>query len=215
MNGEHAKKIKILKEYLKIGAIEVALNGERKFTWASGIKSPIYFDNRLAITHVELRNLVVDEYVQLINKHCPNAKVIAGVATSGIPWASFISQKLSLPLIYVRSQKKDHGKNKNVEGDLNYIVKNKQNDVVVIEDLISTAQSSLRVVESLREDGVSPKFIFSIFSYNLEVAQKNLSQAKIELKSIITFDDLCNVIKNNNDNTDGLIKSLIEWRDSL
>ncbi len=176
-------KISIAESLLKIGA--VALSLDPPFTWVSGIKSPIYCDNRLFISYVEERRKVVDAFIEKIEDSGLEFDVIAGTATSAIPFAAWIAEKLSLPMVYVRAEKKQHGKGKAVEGRLN-----SGDKVIVIEDLISTGKSSVQVVKNLRDEGADVVGVFSIFSYQFEKADENFKSVGLEYVSLENISSL-------------------------
>ncbi len=176
-------KISIAESLLKINAVSLSLNPP--FTWVSGIKSPIYCDNRLFISYVEERRKVVDAFIEKIESSGLDFNVIAGTATSAIPFAAWISEKLSLPMVYVRAEKKQHGKGKSVEGKLN-----KGDKVIVIEDLISTGKSSVQVVKNLREEGAEVKGVFSIFSYQFKKADDNFASIGLNYVSLENIESL-------------------------
>ncbi len=177
------EKNSIAESLLKIGA--VALSVDPPFTWVSGIKSPIYCDNRLFISYVDERRKVVDAFIEKIKQSAVQFNVVAGTATSAIPFAAWIAEKLSLPMVYVRAEKKKHGKGKAVEGKIN-----KGDKVIVIEDLISTGKSSVQVVKNLREEGAEVVGVFSIFSYQFEKADKNFESVGIKYISLETISSL-------------------------
>ena len=174
-NQRHEKVFNIL---LQAKAIEVKTD-DSFFEWTSGIQSPIYCDNRLLLSYPELRDEVVSLFVELIEKENMNFDCIAGVATAGIPWASFLAQKLGKPMIFVRSKAKEHGKKSQIEG----VLKPSQK-VLVVEDLISTAKSSAVVVSALKEAGAIVENLVSVFSYKLDIAQKNLHELGVNYQSL-------------------------------
>ncbi|MEE3163462.1 MAG: orotate phosphoribosyltransferase [Bacteroidota bacterium] len=149
---------------MRIKAIQLSPN--EPFTWASGRKSPIYCDNRKVLSHSAVRTFVRQLTVEAIEKEYGKVDAIAGVATGGIALGALVAQELGLPFIYVRSKAKAHGLGNAIEGDLSVL-----SNVVVIEDLISTGQSSLKAVDALREAGVEVKGLIAIFTYGLPVAQ--------------------------------------------
>src|SRR5690625_4652380 len=156
----------VAKALLDIGAVQV--RPDEPFTWASGIISPIYCDNRQIIGNVEVRKEIVRDFADVIREIAPDAEVIAGTSTAGIPHAAFISEALDLPMSYVRGSKKKHGTGRLVEGaDV------KGRKVVLIEDLISTGGSSIEAAEILRDEGAEVEAIVAIFSYQLEKADRN------------------------------------------
>ncbi|MEX2462526.1 MAG: orotate phosphoribosyltransferase [Paenibacillaceae bacterium] len=165
---------------LDIGA--VALRPNEPFTWASGIKSPIYCDNRLTISYPQIRELIADGFVAIIKAQYPDAEVIAGAATGGIPHAAWVAQKLNLPMIYVRDKPKGHGKENMIEGSLKPNQK-----VVVIEDLISTGGSSLKVALAVNEAGGLALSVLAIFTYQFEKAAEAFAGANIPVQTLTDY----------------------------
>ncbi len=168
---------------LKIKAVK--LNPKDLFTWASGIKSPIYCDNRITLSYPEIRTFIRQYFVKSILESSFEPEAIAGVATGGIAQGALIAQELGLPFAYVRSGKKDHGLTNQVEGEL----RNGQR-VVVVEDLISTGSSSLGAVEALRSIGCNVKGLVAIFTYNLPKAEKAFKDADCDLITLTDYDHL-------------------------
>ena len=162
----------VARNLLKIKA--VFLRPNEPFTWASGIKSPIYCDNRLTLSYVETRKVVEEGLAEIIRNHFPTCEVVMGTSTAGIPHAAYVSEILNLPMGYVRGGAKDHGRGNQIEG----VVPVGKN-VVVIEDLISTAGSSIEVVNILREAGCNVLGIASIFTYNLKKGTERLQAANV------------------------------------
>ena len=179
-------KEKIAEQLLTIRA--VFLQPDDPFTWSSGIKSPIYCDNRLTLSYPEIRQTIADGLAQLIKQNFKDAEVVAGTATAGIPHAAFISDRLNLPMCYVRSKAKEHGKGKQIEG----LVRAGQK-VVVVEDLISTGGSAINAVKALREAGAEVLGVVSIFTYNLPLGNENLQNNGIKSVSLCDFDTLVKV----------------------
>ena len=171
---------------LKIGA--VFLRPEQPFTWASGIKSPIYCDNRLTLTAPEVRTKVEEGLVKLVREHFPECEVLMGTATAGIAHAAIMAHITGLPMGYVRSGAKDHGRTNRIEGRLE-----KGQKVVVVEDLISTAKSSLEVVDALREEGADVIGMVSIFTYGMQKARERLAEAGVKAVSLCDLDELLDV----------------------
>ena len=171
---------------LKIGA--VFLRPEQPFTWASGIKSPIYCDNRLTLTAPEVRTAVEEGLVALVKERFPQCEVLMGTATAGIAHAAIMAHISGLPMGYVRSGAKDHGRANRIEGRLE-----KGQKVVVVEDLISTAKSSLEVVDALREEGADVIGMVSIFTYGMRAAKEKLAAAGVEAVSLCDLDSLLDV----------------------
>ena len=176
----------IAKNLLNIGA--VFLRPDEPFTWASGIKSPIYCDNRLTLTAPDARKVVEEGFVELIGKKYPDCQALFGTATAGIAHAAITAYIMGLPMGYVRSGSKDHGRGNRIEGKVEPGEK-----VVVVEDLISTAGSAIDAAEALREEGAQVLGIVSIFTYGMKKGLDRLSQAGIENTSLCDFDTLLDV----------------------
>ncbi|MEN2399945.1 orotate phosphoribosyltransferase [Flavobacterium sp. MC2016-06] len=168
---------------LQINAIK--LNPENPFTWASGWKSPIYCDNRLILSFPPIRNYVRDEFAKNIEKQFGKPDVIAGVATGAIGIGILVAESLGLPFVYVRPEAKKHGRQNQVEGFLQ-----KGQNVVVVEDLISTGNSSLMAVEALRNEGANIKGMAAIFTYGFNVAEENFKNANIDLYTLSNYENL-------------------------
>ncbi|SMG13791.1 orotate phosphoribosyltransferase [Paenibacillus aquistagni] len=173
----------IAKHLLNIKA--VALRPNEPFTWTSGIKSPIYCDNRLTMSYPEIRNAVAEGFAALIRELAPDAEVIAGTATAGIPHAAWVAEKLNLPMAYIRDKAKGHGKQNQIEG----MIKEGQK-VVVIEDLISTGGSSLKAALAVKEAGAEPVAVLAIFSYQLDKAVQAFEEAGIPLHTLSNYSAL-------------------------
>ncbi len=172
---------KIASHLLRIGA--VFFRPAEPFTWASGIKSPVYCDNRLILTDVDARNDVEHAFAETISKHYPEAEVLMGTSTAGIAHAAITADIMSLPMGYVRSGNKDHGRQNRIEGKLLPGQK-----VVVVEDLISTAGSAIEVVNALREEGAEVLGIVSIFTYGMKKGLDRLAEANVKNVSLVNFD---------------------------
>lgn len=171
---------------LQVKAIK--LNNEQPFTWASGRKSPIYCDNRVTLSYPEIRTFIRQSFVEVINNSWTSIDAIAGVATGGIAQGALVAQELGLPFAYVRSEAKSHGLTNQIEGEIHA-----GQNVVVIEDLVSTGKSSLIAVNALRERGCVVKGMAAIFTYGLPVAEKNFADAKVELRTLTDYDTLISV----------------------
>ena len=179
-------KIKIAQDLLKIKA--VFFRPEEPFTWASGIKSPVYCDNRLTLTAPEVRNDVENGLVELIKTNFPEAEVLMGTSPAGIAHAAICGHLMGLPMGYVRSGSKDHGRQNRIEGKLN-----PGDKVVVVEDLISTGGSVIDVVEALRDAGAEVLGVVSIFTYGMQKGLDRLCDAKVENHSLTDFDTVAQV----------------------
>ena len=171
---------------LSIGA--VFLRPEEPFTWASGIKSPIYCDNRLTLTAPEVRDQVENGLMEVIRREYPNVEVLMGTSTAGIAHAAIVAHMMHLPMGYVRGGNKDHGRQNRIEGKLE-----KGQKVVVVEDLISTGGSVIEVVDALREAGAEVLGIASIFTYGMQKGLDRLAAAGVKNVSLSNFDVLVQV----------------------
>ncbi|MGN0547575.1 MAG: orotate phosphoribosyltransferase [Acutalibacteraceae bacterium] len=176
----------IAKDLLSIGA--VFLRPEQPFTWASGIKSPIYCDNRLTLTAPSVRTDVENALAETVKKYYPDAEVLMGTSTAGIAHAAITAHILNMPMGYVRSGAKDHGRNNQIEGKLE-----KGQKVVVIEDLISTGGSVIEVVNALRDAGAEVLGIASIFTYGMQKGLDRLAEAGVKNVSLTNLDVIAEV----------------------
>lgn len=197
----------ISKQLLSIGAI--FLRPEEPFTWASGIKSPIYCDNRLTLTAPEVRTEIENAIAEVIKENYPDVDVLMGTSTAGIPHAAITADILKLPMGYVRGGNKDHGRHNQIEGKLE-----KGQKVVVVEDLISTGGSVIDVVNALRDAGAEVLGIVSIFTYNMEKSKIKLSEANVKNISLSNFDALVEVAAEEGYISKDAIEKLIAFRDN-
>ena len=184
-------KIQIAKDLLKIKA--VFFRPEEPFTWASGIKSPVYCDNRLTLTAPEVRNDVENGLAEVVRRFYPEAEVLMGTSTAGIAHAAIVGHIMGLPMGYVRSGSKDHGRQNRIEGRLEAGQK-----VVVIEDLISTGGSCIEVVEALREAGAEVLGVASIFTYGMQKGLDRMAAANVKNISLTDFDTIAQVAAEEN-----------------
>ena len=196
---------RVAKALLDIHA--VTLNPDQPFTWASGLKSPIYTDNRLTISYPEVRQAIFNGMVEQIKLHFSEVDVIAGTATAGIPHAAWVAQNMELPMIYVRTKPKDHGQGKQIEG----VLKEGQK-VVVIDDLISTGGSVLNAVRAVNNAGGKVIGVVSVFTYDLPAAEQNFMANGLKYYSVTDYMTLIKVAKENNQISADHLKSLQEWR---
>ncbi|MDG0843316.1 orotate phosphoribosyltransferase [Staphylococcus equorum] len=188
----------------------VSLSPNDPFTWSSGIKSPIYCDNRVTLGYPSVRRNIRDGLSTLIKNHFEGVEIISGTATAGIPHAAYVSETLDLPMNYVRSKSKSHGKQNQIEGALT-----KGKKVVVIEDLISTGGSSIAAVEALKEAGAEVLGVVAIFTYGLKKADEQFKQAEIPFFTLSNYNELIEVAKEKGEISDNDISTLVEWRDNL
>ena len=197
----------IARDLLSIGA--VFLRPDQPFTWASGIKSPIYCDNRLTLTAPAVRNDVENGLAELIRTWYPDAELLMGTSTAGIAHAAIVGHIMGLPMGYVRSGNKDHGRQNRIEGRLEPGQK-----VVVVEDLISTGGSVIEVVDALREAGAEVLGIVSIFTYGMEKGLRRLAEAKVENHSLTDFDVITQVAAREGYISAGDVDRLIAFRNN-
>ncbi len=197
----------IAKDLLKIQA--VFFRPDEPFTWASGIKSPVYCDNRLTLTDVAVRTDVENGLAELIRTHYPDAEVLMGTSTAGIAHAAITGHLLGLPMGYVRGSAKDHGRKNQIEGRLAPGQK-----VVVVEDLISTGGSVLEVVNVLREFGAEVLGVVSIFTYGMKKGLKRLEEAQVKNVSLTNFDVIARVAAQEGYIAEQDVARLLQFRDN-
>ncbi|EOA0771716.1 orotate phosphoribosyltransferase [Listeria monocytogenes] len=195
----------VAEQLLEIKA--VFLKPNEPFTWASGIKSPIYCDNRLTLGFPKVRQFTAKSLAEKIKQTFGEVDVVAGTATAGIPHAAWVSDLLDLPMVYVRSKAKEHGKGNQIEGPIS-----KGQKVVVIEDLISTGGSSLKAVEALEEAGAEVVGIAAIFTYGLAKGKQLLEESGTKLVTLTNYDELIEVALNENYVTGEDMETLKEWK---
>lgn len=198
----------VAKALLDIGAVKI--QPDDPFTWASGIISPIYCDNRQIIGNVDARKDIVKYFIEKIKEISPETEVIAGTSTAGIPHAAFISDAMELPMSYVRGSKKKHGTGRLIEGAS---VKGKK--VVLIEDLISTGGSSIEAAEILREEGAEVEIVLAIFSYQLEKAHDNFKTSGFKYETLSDLDTLLDVSIEESLLTEEDRDEVVKFRDNL
>lgn len=185
----------------------VRLSPQSPFTWASGLKSPIYCDNRVTLSYPAVRTYIRQEFVRLLMSRYSKPDVIAGVATGGIAQGALVAQELGLPFVYVRSEKKSHGLQNQIEG----VIESGQS-VVVIEDLVSTGKSSLNAVDALREVGADVKGMLAIFTYQMALAEQNFEERNCRLYTLTNYETLIYKAIEERYITDGDQHSLMEWK---
>lgn len=207
MNARTENGLKVAEFLLQIKAVE--LRPADPFTWASGLKSPIYCDNRKTLSFPKIRTHLRQQFVDIISDEFPNPDVIAGVATGGIAMGALVAQELGLPFVYVRSESKKHGLGNQIEGVLDA-----GQQVVVIEDLISTGGSSLAAVKALREAGTKVKGMVAIFTYGFRTATENFKAARCSLRTLTDYDLLLKHAVKSNYVSEEELDALREWRNS-
>ena len=198
---------KIAEQLLQIKAIK--LQPEKPFTWASGWKSPIYCDNRLSLSYPKVRTYIRQALVHAIEKNYGKPELIAGVATAAIAQGALVAEAMGLPFVYVRSSAKDHGRENLIEGEVGH-----DQSVVVIEDLVSTGQSSLKAVQALRDAGCKVKGMISIFNYGFDIATQNFEDAQCKLISLCDYSFLIKQALEANYVKETEIAALEKWRSS-
>ena len=203
---ENTEKI-IAKDLLKIGA--VFFRPDEPFVWASGIKSPVYCDNRLTLTAPDVRNDVENALAETIKREYPEAEVLMGTSTAGIAHAAITAHILNLPMGYVRSGAKDHGRQNRIEGKLE-----KGQKVVVVEDLISTGGSVMEVVDALKEEGANVLGIVSIFTYGMKRGAERLAAENVRNVSLTNFDEVAKAAAEEGYVAPSDVKRLIAFRDN-
>ncbi|MEQ2464233.1 orotate phosphoribosyltransferase [Niallia hominis] len=200
-------KHEIAEQLLDIKAVFLQPNDP--FTWSSGLKSPIYCDNRLTLSYPKVRKNIATGLASLIKDKFPETEVVAGTATAGIPHAAWVSDLLDLPMAYVRSKAKAHGKGNQIEGKVN-----KGQKVVVVEDLISTGGSVITAVNSLREAGCDVLGVVAIFTYELPKGKELLAEAEITAYSLTDYTSLLEVAQKNGYIEEGDLASLNAWKEN-
>lgn len=201
------RETEVAEKLLQIDAVKLNMN--EPYTWASGWQSPIYCDNRRVLSYPHSRDFIKSELTNAIFSEYPDAEVIAGVATAGIPWGALVADLLSLPFIYVRSKPKEHGMGNQIEG----VLEAKQK-VVVIEDLISTGKSSMQAVEALQAAGAKVIGLCSVFTYGFPIADDLFKQANIPTLSLSTYNALLEVALQKKLISEESLSQLQTWRES-
>lgn len=197
--------IKVSESLLQIKAIK--LNVKEPFTWASGMRSPIYCDNRKTLSFPKIRTFLRQQFVEAIHEKFGTVDLIAGVATGAIAHGVLVAQELGLPFVYIRSSEKKHGLENKIEGHFEV-----GQSVVVIEDLVSTGKSSLNAVEALSNAGCKVKGMVAIFSYNLQKAKDNFKNASCPLFTLSDYDELIRQAIEGSYIPESELKSLVTWR---
>jgi len=195
---------KIAQILFEIGAI--SFSRKRPFRFDSGILSPIYVDNRYLISYPKERKKVLKALISIIKKNAKPFDIVAGIATAGIPHAAWIAQELNLPMIFVRAKPKDHGKRNQVEGKIK-----KGQKVLVVEDLISTAGSSARVIKAIRSMGGIVTDLISIYSHSLKESKRNIKKAKVNAYHLTDTKTAANLAKDKGFLTQDQVNTVLEW----
>jgi orotate phosphoribosyltransferase len=186
----------------------IKLQPKAPFTWASGWQSPIYCDNRITLSHPKLRNYLKRALAEAVKKLYPEVEVIVGVATGAIAIGALVADELGLPFVYVRPEPKKHGRQNQIEGELA-----PHSKVVVIEDLISTGGSSLKVVDVLRQSSAEVLGMLALFTYAFRVAEQNFADAKLALHTLSDYPHLLEALRNSGSLNQETFDTLIKWRE--
>ncbi len=203
IKNEYTRKIA---EYLlKIKAVQ--LNPKNPYTWASGWKSPIYCDNRKTLSYPEVRNCIAKAFEVVLKSYFETPEIIAGVATGGIAHGMILAQNINLPFIYVKSEPKKHGLSNQIEGDLQHF-----KNIMVIEDLISTAKSSINAIDALKLIDCKVLGMMSIFNYEFDIAIENLHEINCKTLSLCSYSTLVEVAIEKNYVSSSDLSNLQEWR---
>lgn len=198
----------LIKDLLNIKAVQINL--ENYFTWTSGIKSPIYCDNRLTMSYPHVRKKITKTFIHMIDDLEVKPDIIAGCATAGIPHAAWLADALDLPMIYVRTTAKGHGKGNQIEGQVE-----RGKNVLVIEDLISTGGSSIQVADALSKEGMHVIKVLAIFTYGLNKAIKQFAEHDISFQTILSFDQLLEALIDDGKMKQEDKENLLQWRNTL
>lgn len=202
------EKKEIAKILLDVGAVELSPNDP--FTWASGIESPIYCDNRLTMSDPVGRKKIAQGLADIVREKYPETTVIAGTATAGIPHAAWVADILELPMVYIRSKAKGHGRSRQIEGKIAVTDK-----AIIIEDLISTGGSSLNAAEALRAEGIEVTGVVSIFTYELQSADETFASAGLTYNSLTNFGALTGAAQESGTISEESISDLLDWHGKL
>lgn len=195
----------VAKDLLNIQA--VFLSPEKPFTWASGLHSPIYCDNRITLAYPIIRRHIAKGLAQIISEDFPGVEVIAGTATAGIPHAAWVAELLNLPMVYIRSKPKDHGKGNQIEG---HLIKGQR--MVVIDDLLSTGGSVLSAAQAAQKEGAEIIGVVGIFSYQLEAVYNNFEKYNIPFRTLTNYQTLIKVAAEEHYITEDTLDTLQAWR---
>lgn len=207
MSNKNDSALKVAEFLLQIKAVK--LQPSNPFTWASGLKSPIYCDNRITLSYPNIRTYIRQELAKLVSQNFPKPDAIVGVATGGIAQGALVSQDLGLPFAYVRSEAKSHGMKNLVEGHLE-----KGQNVVVVEDLVSTGKSSLTAVDALREAGINVKGMVAIFSYGFNDAKDAFDKHNVKLVTLTDYNIMVEQALKSEYIKKSDVETLKKWREN-
>lgn len=198
----------IARDLLSIKAVQIKTDSY--FTWTSGIQSPIYCDNRLTMSYPKIREKIAEAFVAIIEEKQFKPDIVVGCATAGIPHAAWLAQRLNLPMAYVRSKPKGHGKGNQIEGEIK-----RGQKAVVIEDLISTGGSAIDAAKALQNEGVEVNAVLAIFTYGLAKAKQQFDQAQLSYATITNFDHLVSALVTDGELNEKEKEQLLTWRNEL
>lgn len=201
---------KIAHALLESRSVFIEPREENYFTWTSGVRSPIYCDNRQLISYPTYREEIIMKFSHYIQNHYPQIEAIAGTATAGIPWAAWIAHELDLPMLYIRSKPKEHGTNSTIEGKVTH----KQN-ILIIEDLISTGKSSINAYQNATNEGLNVEAVLSIFTYDFQIAADKFKEQNIDLYCLCTLGDLLDYAGDTKLLNAKEIETVKHWRESF
>lgn len=211
MNINSTKEKEIASALLDVEAVFIKTNPEEYFTWASGIKSPIYCDNRMVLSYPKVRDLIIDSFVDLIKKEFPETELVAGIATAGIAHAALIADRLNLPMIYVRTEAKSHGREQKIEGKINGSPK-----TLLIEDLISTGGSSLKAYEVLKSTNADVLALLAIFTYELPKSINAFHGHNLSFKTLSNYSALLEIARERKIiDSEEILNALHDWKNRL
>ncbi len=185
----------------------VKLSPAQPFTWASGWKSPVYCDNRLTLSFPDIRNYIKTAFCELVQQAFPGTEAIAGVATAGIPQAALVADLLQLPMLYVRSKPKGHGRENLIEGEVA-----PGTSIIVVEDLVSTGGSSIKAAQALQQAGYQVKGLVAVFTYGFAVADENFARAGIPFQTLTNYGELLQTALQHHYIKEKDLQSLQQWR---
>ena len=206
MNNHHQNNFKEQTAEILLKLEAIKLNPKKPFTWASGWKSPIYCDNRIILSDQNSRNIIANNFSEIIKNKYKNVELIAGVATGAIGIGILVAQKLNLPFVYVRPEAKKHGRKNQIEGRVF-----EEQKVVVVEDLISTGNSSLNAVKALRESKLNVLGMIAIFTYEFETSINNFMKASVELETLCDYPEILKKALEINYISEKYLATLSEW----
>lgn len=198
---------KVAHALLESKSVHIEPNPDNYYTWTSGTKAPIYCDNRQLISYPNYRYGIVQKLIHWIQNNFPQIEVIAGTATAGIPWAAWVSHELELPMIYIRSTPKGHGRHNTVEGKITH-----HQSTLILEDLISTGKSSITAYENAKKEGLEVHAVLSIFNYDFKTAKDKFLERDLPFHSLCDLNDLMDYARETSLLNEAEISTVLEWK---